>query len=251
MKPLENFLQSALRRSGYELRRYSPVLTEETVYQRRRHLLRFLRAREITLLLDAGANAGQYARGLRDLGYRGRIVSFEPLTAAFAALEKAAASDDGWECRQLALGEADHPDAEFHVAGYSECSSLLPMHERHIHALPDSAYQRTERVRVARLDSLRPDLSLHPTDRLWLKLDVQGYEKNVLLGAEETLAQVQIIDTELSLVPLYDGQPLIGEMLAFLDAAGFEPISLENGFTEPKSGCALQVDALFARRSSS
>ena len=178
MKPLKTFLQTALRRSGFELRRYSPVLTEETVYQRRRHLLRFLRAREITLLLDAGANAGQYARGLRDLGYRGRIVSFEPLTEAFAALEKPAASDDGWECRQLALGESDRADAEFHVAGYSECSSLRPMHERHVDALPDSAYQRTERVRVARLDSrLRPDLSIQPTDRVWLEPRCPGLRK--------------------------------------------------------------------------
>ena len=248
MKALKTLIQSVLRQTGYELHRYSPVLREESVYQRRRHLLRFVQERQITLLLDAGANAGQYARGLRDLGYRGRIVSFEPLAEAFSVLEKTAATDAQWQCRRVALGDADRADAEFHVAGYSECSSLLPMHARHVSALPASAYQRTEHVRVARLDSLRAELPLHPADRLWLKLDVQGYEKHVLLGAEKTLAQVQVIDTELSLVSLYDGQPLIGEMLTFLERAGFEPISLENGFIEPQTGKALQVDALFARR---
>jgi FkbM family methyltransferase len=247
MRRIKTVTQRALRASGYELRRYSVARKDETVYTQRRHLLRFLSERRVNVVLDVGANAGQYARGLRDLGYQGRIVSFEPLSEAFAALQKAAAIDEDWKCLNLALGDVDLEGAEFHVSGFSESSSLLPINDRHIKALPASACRRTESVRVARLDSLRSEI-LRPDDSVWLKLDVQGFEKNVLLGATETLAQVQFIDTELSLVALYDGQPLLCEMVELIQAKGFEPISFENGFIEPQTGYALQVDGLFSRQ---
>lgn len=233
---------------GIELRRrYAPGSVGSQIERTRVRCQRFVHDYGITLLLDIGANIGQYGHAMRALGYKGRIVSFEPLSEAYNSLSKNAHGDAQWECRNLAIGNIDGR-SEINVAGISECSSLLPMTKRHVEALPQSKYRRSEGIEVARLDSIREDIA-NPSDRIWMKLDVQGFEKNVLLGAKETLAQVQIIDTELSLTALYDGQPLLEEMLSFLKAEGFEPISLENGFLDPHSSCALQIDGIFARRS--
>lgn len=146
MGRIEALIQLALRAAGYELRSYQPARTKENFSHPRRDLLRFLVERQITLVLDVGANAGQYARGLRDLGYRGRIVSFEPLAETFAAQKDAATGDKQWQCLRLTLGDADRGGPELHVAGYSESSSLLPMHERHVRAFP----RRIERWAGAR-----------------------------------------------------------------------------------------------------
>src|SRR5439155_18925865 len=121
----------------------------------------------VTVVLDAGANNGGYARQVRAGGYRGRIVSFEPLSSAFAELEQHSNQDPCWQCHKVALGAAAAV-AEINVAGYSESSSLLPMHRRHVEALPESAYVGRETVRIISLDALRPQL-LTPDDVAWLK----------------------------------------------------------------------------------
>jgi hypothetical protein len=144
MRRIKTVTQRDLRASGDEVRRYSTAWTDETVYIQRRHLLGFLNERRVNVVLDVGTNAGQYARGLCDLDYHGPIVSFEPLSETFTALRNAAASDDGWQSFRLALGDADLDGAEFHVAGYSECSSLWPINDRHIKALPASDCRHAE-----------------------------------------------------------------------------------------------------------
>lgn len=199
------------------------------------------------MVLDVGANIGQYALRLRDSGYNGRIVSFEPLPEAFEILSQRAAKDDTWKCRRLALGDNDG-ETSIHVSGHSESSSLLPILDRHIAAKPESAYVGTITVGIERLDSLLPDL-LHERDRACLKMDVQGAEMQVLEGASRTLDVVEVIELEMSVVPLYESQPLFYEIIRHLYSLGFELAWLERGFTEPATGHLLQFDGLFTRKS--
>lgn len=208
--------------------------------------LSLFRDKRITLVLDVGANTGQYARRIRNAGYMEKIVSFEPLPEAFEELSRRAAKDDNWECKRLALG-ATVGENSIHVAGNSQSSSLLPMLERHAAAEPNSAYIGSHTISVETLESLRQDL-LEERDSVCLKLDVQGTEMSVLHGASNMLGSIEVIESEMSVVPLYEGQPLCHEMIDYLYSLGFELAWLEQGFTDPKTGQLLQFDGLFVRK---
>jgi len=207
--------------------------------------LQIIREHGVETVLDVGANAGPWRRALRADGYRGRLVSFEPLSDAFAALERLIASDPLWDCHRVALGDADGI-ATLGVAGNSWSSSLLPMEARHVKSAPGSAYERMEEVTVRRLDSLKADI-VGPDDRLFIKLDVQGFELAALRGGEEVVRQAEALEVELSLVPLYTGQALLPEVVSFLHAAGLNLVGLEPSFADPASGDLLQVNGLFVR----
>ncbi len=193
-------------------------------------------------MLDVGANIGQYGMRLRNNGYRGRIVSFEPYAQAFRQLERTAARDPRWEIRRLALSDQDG-EAELNVAGNSFSSSLLPMTRRHLESAPDSRYVGTERVPTARLESIWRDSV--GSARAWLKLDVQGFEMIVLRGAGERIGDVRAVQTELSLTPLYDGAVAWRTLVDWLAERGFSLAAIEPGFDDPTSGRMLQFDGIF------
>ena len=209
---------------------------------------RLLSWQRIDAVIDVGANAGQYASLIRGAGYRGRIISFEPLTQAFEALAAVAANDPLWEAHRVALGaRAGH--ARLNVSEDLEASSLLAMEDRHVRHCPESAYVGAETVEVERLDSLCPGL-LSEHERAYLKLDVQGYELEVLRGGESTLSRVAAVEAELSLVPLYEGGPLYRDVIEHLDQRGFGLVSLEAITEEPDTGHMLQLDGVFVRTGS-
>jgi FkbM family methyltransferase len=208
----------------------------------RRH---FLFARhEIDCVVDVGANGGQYGSFLRRIGYRGRIVSFEPIASAFAALRAASSDDDAWEARNSALGEAEG-SATINVSEDSESSSILDMLPSHLSAHPTSRYVRTETVPVTTLASVLAGL---PSARgTFVKIDTQGYERHVILGAGHALKGVAGVQLEMSLVPLYAGEWLMPEMINFMKERGFVLMSLEPGTCHPQTGQLLQTDGLFFR----
>lgn len=205
-----------------------------------------LRTQLIDLVLDVGANVGQYAENLRAQGYRGRVVSFEPTSNAFFKLERKAALDEEWTCERLALTDA-HGERRINLSANSWSSSFLPLAAQHLESAPESRYVGSELVTTSRLDSLFPRL-VAGDERTFLKLDVQGNELSVLRGAELTLDRIHGLECEVSIVPLYDEQPLIGEVLDYLGRRGFELVALEPGFSDRCTGQLLQLEALFVKR---
>jgi len=233
------WIRDSARKFGIEVRRFHPDLTIDLRRQR------VLESRNIQLILDVGANIGQYGQRLRHNGYRGELLSFEPLSSAFRPLEARAKADGHWQVVRSALGDHDGEIA-IHIAANSYSSSALPMLERHLASAPDSVYLGEEQVPLRRLDTVFAERGLEAS-AMMLKLDVQGFEKQVISGASHALRSVQIIESELSLVPLYEGQALFAEIIELLRGYGFRLIFIEPGFADAKSGELLQVDGLFVR----
>ncbi|MGH8612521.1 MAG: FkbM family methyltransferase [Gammaproteobacteria bacterium] len=222
-------LQGSLRRQGYELVRYP--------------IMRFLAQYKINVVLDVGANRGQYAQELRRLGYDKRIVSFEPLSSAFSQLTEKADNDPDWTPVQLAVGSKEH-HASLHIAGNSASSSLLDMLPRHTEVAPETAYVGQETVTVKRLDSVFSDYC-HCSDKVLLKIDTQGYESEVLQGAAAVLPRIAGLEIEMSLVPLYENEVLAEGLLSCVRKHGFVPFWFNHGFKDPSNQQLLQVNGLF------
>jgi len=197
----------------------------------------------IDLVLDVGANAGQYVKFLRNIGYQGEILSFEPGSAAFAALERACAGDPSWKGRRVALGDRAG-QITLNISGNNECSSILPMLERHLAAYPDAAYVAKEDVEVVTLEKVLSDL---PEANIFLKVDTQGFERQVIEGAGVALSRIRGVQLEMSLVPLYQGELLMPAMVNFMAERGFVLMSIEPGSSDRETGQLLQFDGLFFR----
>jgi FkbM family methyltransferase len=198
-------------------------------------------------VFDIGANEGQFAREIREHGYSRKIISFEPLTSARKALLSFASHDPGWQVHeQSAIGDKDG-EIEIHIAGNSVSSSVLPMLESHSSAAVGSTYVGSERVPIFKLDSIANPY-LDKNSNLFIKIDTQGYEWQVLDGAGKTLKQAQGVLCELSLVPLYNEQRLWRDIVDRLDRQGFILWALQKGFTNPKTGQSLQMDGIFVRK---
>lgn len=198
----------------------------------------------VNLVLDVGAARGGFAEDIRGFGYTGRIVSFEPLAAAYSVLSAKAAQDPSWEAVNAALG-SEQGTATINVASNSDSSSLLPMHSTHTEAAPQVGYVGTEEIRIERLDDVAPAY-LKDDSRTYLKIDAQGFEREVLAGAGETLARCVGLELELSFVPVYDGGMLVDEAISTAYRAGFVLASITQGFTSPQ-GHMLQADGVFIR----
>lgn len=213
----------------------SPALRRATLFSRL----------GIDLVLDVGANAGQYAAGLRQGGFGGHIVSFEPVPAAFRELEASCANDPLWDCRNVALGAHPHV-AEMRVTRDTRTSSLMQSAGRKFTTRQAIETVATEQVTVETLDR---ELEKLPEDgRTYVKIDVEGYERSVLEGATACLGRVLAVELELSLVTLWRGAPTFLDMVTVMDRHGFRVASLECVTEDLRSGQMLQVDAIFTRR---
>ena len=146
----------------------------------------------------------------------------------------------------MALGHQDGT-ITLNLAANSASSSVLPMLPAHAAADPESRYIGSENVDLRTLDSVEKDF-VTKAERIFLKLDVQGFEHKVLQGAEEFLNRVLGIQIELSLLPLYEGEHLFDPMLHYLEDLGYDLWSVIPGFVDPATSRLLQVDAIFFRK---
>lgn len=238
---LKDLIRGVLRKSGFDICRYVPSESKGA------QLTLLLKEFGIDLVLDIGANTGQFASEIRQYGYAGGIVSFEPLSEAYGDLLQSSNNDSDWHVYpRCALGDREG-EVEINIAGNSESSSILPMLETHRAAAPQSAYQGKEIVPLKTLD-MAAGQYLKDVRAPFLKIDTQGFEWQVLDGARETLPRIKGIQVELSLVPLYEGQRLWREVIDRLEAEGFTLWAFKPVFSDPISGRTLQVDGIFYRK---
>ncbi|GAB3661532.1 FkbM family methyltransferase [Nocardioides korecus] len=214
------------------------------------HLRWLIEALEVDLVLDVGANRGQFGRGLREGGYAGRIVSFEPAAAPRAELEAAAASDPAWEVLPWALAEADGEAVLHAIDEESELGSLRESSEFGRAWKPLMARTREERVGVRRLDGVWSSLPGGPGARVLLKLDTQGFDLAAFRGAGSLVAPVGpvvAVLSEVACLPIYDHVPLMDEHLAEYAGAGWSLAGLYPVSFDPASLRVIELDAVLVR----
>lgn len=228
-----------MRAAGYDLVSYRPL--SHGLARR----ARILSSHGINLIFDVGANIGQYAQQMRDIGYSGRIVSFEPVAEAYASLCQTARGQPAWQTVNIALGDRDEQQ-EIRVAGNLQSSSLLDMLPEHLEAAPDSACRSVQMVEVRRLDTVF-DQYCGKGERVFLKVDAQGFERRIIDGSAACLDRILGVQLEASMIPLYRDETLFPDMIGLMAARQFRLVSVDTTFVDAQSGEVLQVDCLFVR----
>ena len=238
MSSLKELVVASARAAGIDLVRFRSV---RHGIGRRARLMSVL---GIDLVIDVGANRGQFGHEIRKAGYPGRIISIEPLAGPFRQLERLTSQDELWTVIRSAVG-ARSGTATMHVAANDGASSsILPMLDEHARAAPNARYVAEERVDVLPLDELVKPLWGHMRS-MFTKVDVQGYELKVLEGGFETVGRSSLVQLEMSLLPIYETAPTYQEVLQFMGEHAFQLVGLEPVFAAP-TGVLLAADGLFA-----
>ena len=236
-RAIEKIIRSAANHVGIDVKRYKDASSESAC------VVKMLHQHKIDLVIDIGANRGQYAQLLRRYGYQGRIISFEPLQDAWDYLQKISSNDSKWEIFPRCAIGASNSFTTINVSGNSVSSSILDMLDQHAKAAPESVYVREEAIQVITLDEALEKISV-ATEKMFIKIDTQGYEEKVLDGARVSASLATGIQIELSLIPLYSGQALFQELTERLIQDEFEIWSIFPGFTDGINGRMLQCDAV-------
>ncbi len=226
MNSLKRTVRQILRPRGWELRQYDPDLSLDTF------LWMLFEALKINCVLDVGGRFGDYGVLLRNNNYKGHIISFEPVSTNFQRLQQAAAGDDKWQVYHYALG-SETGTAEINVSHGTNYSSFLAPSDYGIESSKEIEVERTETVQVKRLDEIFAEITAHiSAPNVYLKMDTQGFDLEVVRGARACLGSILALQSELSLQPLYEGMTSWTTALSELTAAGFAVSSLFAGYRD-------------------
>lgn len=222
---------------GIEIKRYP------SIDLRRRMLL--LNEFQIDCIINVGANFGQYGEELRKIGYKGKIHSYEPLSFAFNKLKKTTQKDKNWEINNFALG-SNNEKRQINISKNYFSSSFFSQKKELIYQASNSEFFTTEEVEIKTVDTIFPSIY---DDNLnyYLKIDTQGFEMEVLKGAEQSLDKITGVQLEMSLNPSYEQVIIFDEIYDFMKKKGFKLYSIENGFYNPKTGQLNEIEGIFFR----
>ena len=193
-------------------------------------------------VVDIGANRGQFSLMARYLFPRATIVAFEPLPGPADTFRRVFAQDMNVTLHEVAIS-SESGQHVMHVSAREDSSSLLPIGSAQSRIFPGTQESGVTVVTTKRLRDAIP--SPDWSKPALLKLDVQGFELEALRGCEELLGQFAWIYCECSFLPLYEGQALADEVIAWLRMYHFRLTGVYN-MTYDRSGTAVQADCLFA-----
>lgn len=209
------------------------------------HITNSITENGINLVLDVGANVGQFGTDLRNTGYRGKIISFEPASEPFLHLLKRSQKDTSWSVFNIGLGNRIE-EIDLHIASNNGLSSSVLEPGLHTDFFPGIRFDRTEKIQISTLSNFIKEQNLQDC-RILLKIDAQGYESLILEGALEIFDSVVSTYLELSLVELYRGEVGALAILNTLSALGHGLSDIRRGI-ESKNRKLLQIDVLTTKR---
>jgi FkbM family methyltransferase len=227
---------------GYEFTRIS-----NNIYQNQAlHTIELINRHNIDLVIDVGANMGQFSIDLRNSGYSGQIISFEPLIECYRHLRSIA--DDKWHIENYALGDSNSTET-INVSSKTVFSSILNTNEFGRSNFSDSIKVIDKQtITIKRLDDVICEL-VEELDKkkIFIKLDTQGYDNHVILGAKNTLTHVHLLQTEVSCKPIYEDTPPYYETLKQLSTSGFNITGIFPLSRDKTSMELLEFDCLLVR----
>lgn len=194
-------------------------------------------------IVDIGANKGQFVLACRALAPKAKVISFEPLPNAGAIFCDFFKDDPSVTLYHSAIGPSQSSEI-MHISARDDSSSLLPMGAEQIKAFPGTEEVGTIKIDVAPLSYFLKPLDISAP--ALLKIDVQGYEFEVLLGCEDLLHSFDQIYCECSFIELYTGQKLVDSIVDWLFQRGFKLSGIYNTSYDD-SGKAIQADFMFER----
>ncbi len=230
------------KKTGLYLRfkRFTPSASEDL-----RNAMLF-KGQGITHVIDIGANTGQFAESLYDFGYQGKVISFEPVGSAYRELQARASRYPDWlVAERCAIGSQDG-EIEINVSDDTVFSSILPIKDSYVAHNRKSRIVRQEKTPIYRLDSIIQQYIPEADARIMLKIDTQGYEKEVLDGAGETLQRAQGLKIEIPLYAIYEHtQFAFYDILGLTKGLGFQPFSFHVEGVDLDTGRVNTIDGVF------
>lgn len=241
MTAMKRLIKNIARRLGYELSS-SALAYKAGLAPDISALIRMVQPKTV---FDVGANTGQFRDFLRlEIGYTGNIHSFEPIPELALGLAQRAKLDDHWEVSACALGAAP-ARLELNVSEGTDFSSFLTLSQNTPALFSQSVSKRTVEVPVMTLAGFLADNQ--PKTPFFLKMDTQGFDMQVVIGAEPVMQDCAAVLCEVSVIALYEGQPTWQEMLSRLQGLGFDLVGLYP-VNRTRSMQVIEFDCLMVNR---
>jgi FkbM family methyltransferase len=230
---------------------YKIILIRDFNNNLKKHLKNILELKNIDCILDVGANTGQYGKYIRGLGFSGHIFSFEPCNVSYKKLIEASAKDEKWHVFQCGLGDSTSTMAMNVFPENSVFSSLLKVKKG---GLLETKYNLndfevySEDVDVFRMDEIMPSkIEEFGFKRIFLKMDTQGYDSYVFKGAKGILKNIVSIQSEISLIEVYDDMMNYHDSLKLYEENSFLVSGLYPVSRDEKSLAIIEYDCIMVR----
>lgn len=235
IKTAKKTIQRAFHLFGLDLKWHVPHPVHD--------LFELLKLYQVNTVFDIGANSGMSGEYFRNIGFTGKIVSFEPVRDHYRQLEKRASNDPLWLSENVAIGDQEGEQEIFLTGGSGAANSFLVSTGHMEQVAPELATIGREMVMLRTLRSITEEH--YPRgDRLFLKIDAQGYEKKILESSGDQLDKVVGMRIEMSIVRSYDGEPLICDMLPYLYEHGYRVCAIEEAWSNRETQEVYQVDVM-------
>ncbi len=199
----------------------------------------------VNTLIDIGASVGDFINQMLERNNKLYVIAFEPVPQVYQALNSRYKDYQNFTAYNLALGDKDGEIA-FYANEYTYSSSVLPMSDTHVHEFPYTSNASLINLTMSRLDTLIDASSLNKP--ILVKVDVQGFEKQVIAGGQDLFSIADYVIIEVSFVELYHTQPLFDEINSQMNQLGFYYNGNIEQLVSKKTGSVLQADALYVRR---
>ena len=225
-------VKKILRKFGYDIVHHHPVFDIA------------LKKYAIETVIDIGANSGQFALGIHEQLPHAMIYSFEPLHDIFTKLSENLKGVRNFKAFNVGLGEKNETTTILR-SSFSPSSSLLPMTELHKKLYPKSSRATTETITIKRLDDMANDIPIKGD--LLVKLDVQGYEDNVIRGGSKIIGKATMLLIETSFIQLYENQPLFDDIYSIVRELGFTYKGSRERHYSKETGELIYEDSIFIK----